>query len=346
MVVPVGEPVHVLLTSDDVIHSFYVPAFLFKRDAIPGHPTEFDFTVDEPGGYGGQCAEFCGVYHDRMLLTVRAVTRPEFESWLAGHAAPSGSPARSCGIAGRFGTGRPPRPRRHRPPPPHRLRHERHGASRAGDPPPRPAASGGGRPDRVAHHDRSQADRRRSTCSSAFVMFLVGGAAGGGDADRAQPRPASSWTSSEEDAYDQLFTMHGTIMLLLFVGRRSPSAWRTTSSRSRSAREDMAFPRLNALSLLAVRCSAALVDAERLPGPAGGRGRRPGGTAYVPAAATRPASTGARRRPLDRRARPRRASQGCSRAVNFVATIYTMRAPGHDRCSGCRSSPGTSSSPR
>ena len=49
MVVPVGEPVHVTLTSADVIHSFYVPAFLFKRDAIPGHPNRFDFTVEMPG---------------------------------------------------------------------------------------------------------------------------------------------------------------------------------------------------------------------------------------------------------------------------------------------------------
>src|SRR5439155_11610603 len=51
MVVPVGEPVHIVLTSVDVAHSFFVPAFLFKRDAIPGHPNEFDVTIDEPGVY-------------------------------------------------------------------------------------------------------------------------------------------------------------------------------------------------------------------------------------------------------------------------------------------------------
>jgi cytochrome c oxidase subunit 2 len=95
MVVPVGEPVHITLTSDDVDHSFYVPVFLFKRDAIPGHPTQFDFTVDQPGSYGGQCAEFCGVYHDRMLLTVRAVTRPEYEAWLTSQAGAAGSPGAS-----------------------------------------------------------------------------------------------------------------------------------------------------------------------------------------------------------------------------------------------------------
>ncbi len=93
MVVPVGEPIHLVLTSPDVIHSFYVPAFLFKRDAIPGHPTEFDLTIEEPGAYGGQCAEFCGVFHDRMTMTVRAVSRPEYDAWMAANAAnPSATP--------------------------------------------------------------------------------------------------------------------------------------------------------------------------------------------------------------------------------------------------------------
>ena len=91
MVVPVGEPVHVTLSSPDVIHSFYVPAFLFKRDAIPGRPTEFEFTVEEPGAYGGQCAEFCGVGHAAMNLTVRAVSRADYETWLAQNQSPAGT---------------------------------------------------------------------------------------------------------------------------------------------------------------------------------------------------------------------------------------------------------------
>jgi cytochrome c oxidase subunit 2 len=93
MVVPVGEPIHVVLSSADVAHAFYVPAFLFKRDAIPGRTTEFDVTIDTPDTYRGQCAEFCGVFHDRMLLTVRAVTRADFDAWLATQPAASGSPA-------------------------------------------------------------------------------------------------------------------------------------------------------------------------------------------------------------------------------------------------------------
>jgi len=100
MVVPTGEPIHIVLTSVDVNHAFYVPAFLFKRDAIPGHPNEFDVTITEPGDYNGQCAEFCGVFHDRMLLSVKAVSRPDFDAWLAAQqsASPSGaapSPAAS-----------------------------------------------------------------------------------------------------------------------------------------------------------------------------------------------------------------------------------------------------------
>jgi cytochrome c oxidase subunit 2 len=91
MVVPVGEPVHVTLTSPDVVHSFYVPAFLFKRDAVPGRPNQFEFTVKEEGTYGGQCAEFCGINHDRMKFSVRAVPRAEYEAWLAQQRSEQGS---------------------------------------------------------------------------------------------------------------------------------------------------------------------------------------------------------------------------------------------------------------
>jgi cytochrome c oxidase subunit 2 len=94
LVVPAGEPVRVTLVSADVDHAFYVPAFLFKRDAIPGHPTTFDFTVVAPGVYPGQCAEFCGLQHDTMAFTVRAVDRATFDAWLAaGGSAPSAAAA-------------------------------------------------------------------------------------------------------------------------------------------------------------------------------------------------------------------------------------------------------------
>jgi cytochrome c oxidase subunit 2 len=82
-VVPVGEPIQVTLSAADVNHAFYVPVFLFKRDAIPGRVSSFDFTVDAPGRYGGQCAEFCGIYHARMPFSIRAVSRADYDAWLA-----------------------------------------------------------------------------------------------------------------------------------------------------------------------------------------------------------------------------------------------------------------------
>ena len=83
MVLPVGEPVHVELRSDDVIHAFYVPQFLFKRDVVPGRTNTFDFTVEEAGTYRGQCAELCGAFHGAMLFDVHAVPRADYDVWLA-----------------------------------------------------------------------------------------------------------------------------------------------------------------------------------------------------------------------------------------------------------------------
>ncbi len=87
VVLPVNTPIHVTLESLDVNHSWYVPAFLFKRDAIPGHPTTFDLEVAAPGVYPGACAEFCGIGHDQMLFTVRGVDMATFQAWLAEQAA-------------------------------------------------------------------------------------------------------------------------------------------------------------------------------------------------------------------------------------------------------------------
>jgi cytochrome c oxidase subunit 2 len=83
LVLPVGEQVHFYLTSPDVIHSFWVIPFLFKRDVIPGHPNEFEVTIDKAGVFQGRCAEFCGIDHDRMSFTVRAIPKDQFAPWLA-----------------------------------------------------------------------------------------------------------------------------------------------------------------------------------------------------------------------------------------------------------------------
>ncbi len=84
MVVPVGKNIEVSLRSPDVIHAFYVPQFLFKRDVVPGRNNRFDFTVD-PADVGqtfrGQCAELCGTGHWTMVFEVKAATDAEYATW-------------------------------------------------------------------------------------------------------------------------------------------------------------------------------------------------------------------------------------------------------------------------
>lgn len=82
IVLPVDVPVRFRLNAADVIHSFYVPSFFFKRDAIPGRTNEFEVTIEEPGRYGGQCAEFCGLNHGQMYFNIRAVEPEEYQAWL------------------------------------------------------------------------------------------------------------------------------------------------------------------------------------------------------------------------------------------------------------------------
>jgi cytochrome c oxidase subunit 2 len=79
---PVDQSIAFLLTSDDVQHAFYVPQFLMKRDVIPGRENRIDVVIEQPGHYGGECAEFCGLLHADMTFTINAVSQQEFETWL------------------------------------------------------------------------------------------------------------------------------------------------------------------------------------------------------------------------------------------------------------------------
>jgi cytochrome c oxidase subunit 2 len=80
--VPVGETVRLVLRSNDVIHSFWVPNLHGKKDLIPGQVNIFYLTADRPGTYRGQCAEFCGAQHAFMALYVVAEPKPQFARWL------------------------------------------------------------------------------------------------------------------------------------------------------------------------------------------------------------------------------------------------------------------------
>lgn len=82
LVLPEDESIEVRLSSPDVIHSFWVPAFLFKMDVVPGRDNGFSFTPTKQGTFVGKCAELCGTYHSRMLFNVRVVSPAEYDAHL------------------------------------------------------------------------------------------------------------------------------------------------------------------------------------------------------------------------------------------------------------------------
>ena len=106
MAVPAGRTVQLTLTSQDVIHAFYVPQFLFKRDVVPGRVNQFDFKVnasDAGQTFRGQCAELCGTGHRIMLFEVHALAPADFDAWLqakiaGANATPAPRPSGEVGV--------------------------------------------------------------------------------------------------------------------------------------------------------------------------------------------------------------------------------------------------------
>ena len=97
LVIPAGKKVRFLLTANDVIHSWWVPEFGWKKDAIPGFINEAWTRVDEPGVYRGQCAELCGRDHGFMPIVVEVKSEADYRAWLA--AAKAEDPIRLAGVA-------------------------------------------------------------------------------------------------------------------------------------------------------------------------------------------------------------------------------------------------------
>jgi cytochrome c oxidase subunit 2 len=82
LVVPAGVKIRYLLTSNDVLHAWWMPAFAVKKDAIPGYINEGWFKVNEPGVYRGQCAELCGKDHGFMPVVVEVRSKEDYAAWL------------------------------------------------------------------------------------------------------------------------------------------------------------------------------------------------------------------------------------------------------------------------
>lgn len=95
MFVPVGKVVRVEVTAEDVIHSFSVPAFGIKIDAVPGRLNETWFKADRTGVFYGQCSQLCGINHGFMPIQIEAVSKEDFDAWVAQNAQKSSSAATS-----------------------------------------------------------------------------------------------------------------------------------------------------------------------------------------------------------------------------------------------------------
>ncbi|MCC7097103.1 MAG: cytochrome c oxidase subunit II [Thermomonas sp.] len=93
LVLPVDTKVRFVLTADDVIHSWWVPALGFKQDAVPGFVNEAWAQIETPGIYRGQCAELCGKDHGFMPIVVKVVSKEEFAAWLAAQKQKNAPPA-------------------------------------------------------------------------------------------------------------------------------------------------------------------------------------------------------------------------------------------------------------
>ena len=96
IVLPVGRKIRFLLTSNDVIHAWWIPAFAIKKDAVPGFINEMWTNIDEEGIYRGQCAELCGREHGYMPIVVHATSQGEYDEWVSTQLAAAEADANSA----------------------------------------------------------------------------------------------------------------------------------------------------------------------------------------------------------------------------------------------------------
>ncbi len=100
MMIPTGEEIELIITSRDVIHSFWIPALNGKRDAVPNRFSPWKIEASDPGFYFGQCTEFCGLSHSRMRMQVVALSPPDFQSWVDSTTQDAVEPTDPAALAG------------------------------------------------------------------------------------------------------------------------------------------------------------------------------------------------------------------------------------------------------
>ncbi|MDZ7677467.1 MAG: cytochrome c oxidase subunit II [Acidimicrobiales bacterium] len=101
MVVPAGRQIDLSITSNDVVHSFWIPRLNGKRDAVPGRTHTWSIEADEPGYYWGQCTEFCGLSHAEMRMRVVALPPDQYDEWVQSQMQPAPEPQTASEARGR-----------------------------------------------------------------------------------------------------------------------------------------------------------------------------------------------------------------------------------------------------
>ena len=239
--IPEHETVRFNLVSADVIHSFWIVPFNFKRDVVPGHPNHFQVTATAPSTSIGRCSELCGLYHSRMLFRVKIVPQAEFNTWIQQQQAQQNAVDR--------------RPRAQITPGVHSDRDSESRAGAAGTDAPPGYRKGSLLADWLSSTDHKIIGHLYLITS--FGFFLIGGLMA--MIMRAQLMGPNNHIVSDQQ-YNELFTMHGTIMLLLFATPLFVGFANEIMPLQIGA-PDVAFPRLNLLVLLHVPV--------RRPDPAG-----------------------------------------------------------------------------
>ena len=339
LVLPVDTKIRFVITADDVIHAWWVPALGWKQDAIPGIINEAWTDIQKPGIYRGQCAELCGKDHGFMPIVVQGgaegrvrdvAGRAEGQARAARRRAPapaaprrpSAAPADAAPAAGRRRRRRPPQARPTPRPPvdrqPHRLPRYTPWPTRRTSTTTTTTATSRGFVERW-FFSTNHKDIGTLYLIFSFVMFIIGARDGGGDPRRADAARACSSCSPE--FFNQMTTMHALVMIFggvmpAFVGLAN---WMVPLQ---IGAPDMALPRMNNWSFWILPFAFTLLLMTLfLPGgaPAGGW------TLYPPLSLQ-----GGNNVAFVIFAIHMMGISSIMGAINIIATILNMRAPGMD----------------